>query len=91
MPPEQRRAFGQDANRIKQTLTAAYETAQATQKEAELRAQPGAEALDVTLPGRTVSRGRLHVATRMMREIYGIFADLGFQVYRSREVEDDLT
>jgi phenylalanyl-tRNA synthetase alpha chain len=26
-----------------------------------------------------------------MREIYGIFADLGFQIYRSREVEDDLT
>ena len=26
-----------------------------------------------------------------MRQIYGIFADLGFQVYRSREVEDDLT
>jgi len=26
-----------------------------------------------------------------MRTICGIFADLGFQVYRSREVEDDLT
>ena len=24
-----------------------------------------------------------------MREIYGIFADMGFQIYRTREVEDD--
>jgi phenylalanyl-tRNA synthetase alpha chain len=35
--------------------------------------------------------GRLHVATRDMRRITAIFADMGFQVYRSREVEDDLT
>ena len=50
-----------------------------------------AEPLDVTLPGRPVPRGRLHVATQVLREIQAIFADLGFQVYRSREVEDDLT
>src|SRR5581483_2111663 len=29
--------------------------------------------------------------TQVMREICAIFADLGFQIYRSREVEDDLT
>jgi phenylalanyl-tRNA synthetase alpha chain len=38
-----------------------------------------------------VLRGRLHVATQVMRAIYSVFADLGFQIYRSREVEDDLT
>lgn len=47
--------------------------------------------LDVTLPGRTRPRGRLHVATQTLRAIAAIFADLGFQIYRSREVEDDLT
>src|SRR5206468_5715025 len=45
--------------------------------------------LDVTLPGRPAPSGRLHLATRVMREICAIFADLGFQIYRSREVEDD--
>jgi phenylalanyl-tRNA synthetase alpha chain len=90
VPPEQRRTFGQEANRVKQTLTLAYETALAKEKEQTLARSLAAEALDVTLPGRTVPRGRLHVATRIMREIYGIFADLGFQIYRSREVEDDL-
>src|SRR5262245_3332445 len=47
--------------------------------------------LDVTLPGRPVPRGRLHVATKVLRQIYAIFSDLGFQIYRSRQVEDDQT
>ena len=89
--PEERRAYGQEANRIKESLTTAYEDALKKDKERSLERSLSAEGLDVTLPGRTTPRGRLHVATRIMREIYSIFADLGFQIYRSREVEDDLT
>jgi phenylalanyl-tRNA synthetase alpha chain len=48
-----------------------------------------AERLDVTLPGRRLPLGRLHPTTRNLREIYRIFAEMGFQVYRSREVETD--
>src|SRR5262245_37762427 len=91
VPPDQKRAFGQEANRIKLALNEAYEATLAKEKEKALAKSLAAEALDVTLPGRPITRGRLHVATRIMREIYGIFADLGFQIYRSREVEDDLT
>jgi phenylalanyl-tRNA synthetase alpha chain len=36
-----------------------------------------------------VPTGRLHLATKTLREIYAIFADLGFQVFRSRDVETD--
>jgi phenylalanyl-tRNA synthetase alpha chain len=91
VPAEEKRAFGQEANRVKQALTADYEVKLAKEKEAALARSLTAEALDVTLPGRLPARGRLHVATRIMRQICGIFADLGFQIYRSREVEDDLT
>jgi len=91
LPADQRRAFGQDANRVKETLTQAFETALAQSKEQALEQSLAAEKIDVTLPGRPVRRGRLHVATRIMREITAIFAELGFQTYRSREVENDLT
>ncbi len=47
------------------------------------------ERLDVTLPGRPPAQGRLHPQTRTLREIYRIFAEMGFQVYRSRDVETD--
>ncbi|MCI0377306.1 MAG: phenylalanine--tRNA ligase subunit alpha [Gemmataceae bacterium] len=88
---QHRAGFGKAVNRIKTTLLAKKEEKQHALKEEELKRSLAADALDVTLPGRSLPRGRLHVATRIMREICGIFADLGFQVYRSREVEDDLT
>jgi phenylalanyl-tRNA synthetase alpha chain len=91
IPPAERRAYGQEANRAKEALTQAYEQRHATLKTKLLEESLKSDALDVTLPGRTVPRGRLHVATRVLREIRAVFADLGFQVYRSREVEDDLT
>ena len=91
VPAEERRAFGQEANRIKVLLTEAYEAAVAKEKETELQRSLTAESLDVSLPGRVQTRGRLHVATQVLRTIYAVFADLGFQIYRSREVEDDLT
>jgi phenylalanyl-tRNA synthetase alpha chain len=91
VPPAERPVYGKEVNRIKGTLTGAYEAKLARVNEQALARSLAHDALDVTLPGRPVPRGRLHVATRVMREIRAIFADMGFQVYRSREVEDDLT
>jgi phenylalanyl-tRNA synthetase alpha chain len=89
--PAERPAFGQEANRVKNSLLAAHEKALEAQKAQSLESSLKGAALDVTLPGRAVHRGALHVVTRTLREIYAIFAQLGFQVYRSREVEDDET
>lgn len=89
IPKEQRAAFGQEANRVKVALESAYTAALEKAKEAALAASLANDRLDVTLPGRPAARGRLHPATQILREIYGIFADLGFQVYRTREVESD--
>jgi len=91
IPPAEKKAFGQEFNRVKTGLESAYEQAQAALKERALLASLEAAPLDVTLPGRPVPAGGLHVATKIMRQIYAIFADMGFQVFRSREVEDDET
>ena len=91
VPPAEKKAFGQEFNRVKTVLEAAHEQAEAAAKERALLASLEAAPLDVTLPGRPVPAGGLHVATKVMREIYSIFADMGFQVFRSREVEDDQT
>ncbi len=45
--------------------------------------------MDVTLPGRPPRPGRLHPSTHTLREIYAILAEMGFQVYRARDVETD--
>lgn len=91
LPKEERPAFGQAINRIKAELAEQKDVRQAEIKRAELDKSLTSDIVDVTLPGRPVSRGRLHVASQTMRLITSVFADLGFQVYRSREVEDDTT
>ena len=89
LPKEERPAIGRRANQSKQALEAALEgRSESLHQEAVLRSLE-AERLDVTLPGRPVVRGRLHPATQTLREIYRIFAEMGFQVYRTREVETD--
>src|SRR6266852_5845392 len=91
VPAAERRTFGQEVNRVKEALAQAHESALARLREQELAKSLTAGALDVTLPGRPVRRGRLHPATQTLREIYQAFSEFGFQIYRSREVEDDLT
>jgi phenylalanyl-tRNA synthetase alpha chain len=91
VPQAERRTYGQEANRIKIVLTEAYENALAKEKETQLAKSLTSDALDVTLPGRLPERGGLHVSTKVLRSIYAAFAELGFQIYRSREVEDDET
>jgi phenylalanyl-tRNA synthetase alpha chain len=91
LPPADKPAYGKEFNRVKQVLTQAYEEKLREIKEKELEKSLTSDAIDVTLPGRPIPRGRLHIATQTMRKIVAIFADMGFQVYRSREVEDDVT
>ncbi len=89
--PAERKSYGQLANQIKESLSSAYEAALAREKERALERSLATEKLDVTLPGREFSRGRLHPSTQTLRLIQSIFAELGFQVFRSPEVEDDET
>lgn len=91
IPPAEKRTYGQQVNRVKETLQKAHDDAATRLKEQALEKSLTTGGVDVTLPGRPAPRGRLHVATRILREIAAVFADLGFQIYRSREVEDDLT
>jgi phenylalanyl-tRNA synthetase alpha chain len=89
VPPAERKTFGQEANRIKEALTAKYDSALTSERERSLERDLAADPLDVTLPGRAPQPGRLHLSTQILRRIYSIFADMGFQVYRTREVESD--
>ncbi len=86
---EQRPQIGQTANRVKQTLEAAFAEKQETVKQAALAHALETEKLDVTIPGRPVRRGRLHPASRNMRRVLSILAEMGFQVYTARDVESD--
>lgn len=86
---EERPTIGRRANEVKRTLETAHTEKMSALQQAELIAALESEQLDVTLPGRRVPVGRLHPVSITMREIIRIFAEMGFQVYYSREVETD--
>lgn len=86
---EERPVFGQKANRLKAVLEKAFEEKQLSLKQEELLQALSEEKLDVSLPGRPVSRGRLHPSTQNLRRVLSILAEMGFQVYTSRDVESD--
>jgi phenylalanyl-tRNA synthetase alpha chain len=86
---EERPKVGQRANEVKQELEAALEARRSTMQGERLAQSLSSERLDVTLPGRDVAYGRLHPITQTLREIQKIFAEMGFQVYRSHDVESD--
>lgn len=89
LPEEERPAMGQLANEVKIALEAALEEKRTALKSARVMASLEGERLDVTLPGRPLTRGRLHPTTQTLRRIQAVFAEMGFQVYRSRDVETD--
>jgi phenylalanyl-tRNA synthetase alpha chain len=86
---EVRPQIGQTANKVKQSLEAAMAERGQAVKEAALKHALEAEKLDVTMPGRKPDFGRAHIVTQTLREIISILGDMGFQVYRSPEVETE--
>jgi len=45
--------------------------------------------IDVTMPGRVLRKGSIHVLNQVMNEVEGIFLNLGFSIASGPEVEDD--
>ncbi|HNY99713.1 MAG TPA: phenylalanine--tRNA ligase subunit alpha [Anaerolineaceae bacterium] len=88
-PKELRPLVGQRANQVKLALEAALAEQAERVRQAELAQKLAAETLDVTLPGRPQTLGRLHPITQTLREIYRVMGEMGFQVYRARDVETD--
>lgn len=89
LDPEARRERGAALNVLRDEVTAALETRKAELAEAELAAKLEAERLDVTLPVRPETTGRLHPISQTIEEMVAIFADMGFSVAEGPNVEDD--
>ena len=86
---ELRPKVGQEANKVKAALESAFQEKTDALKQAALAHSLSSDILDVTMPGRTPPHSSIHPANQTLRRIYKIFGDMGFQVYRSREVETD--
>ena len=86
---EERRTIGALANQAKNTLEERLEERVRQINEAALSLSASRDRLDVTLPGRTPWKGRLHPTTKIVREICNAFVAMGFGVVEGPEVEWD--
>ena len=88
-PAEERPKLGQLVNaareRLEQAIEARAEQLKGAAKEARLKA----EAIDVTLPGKTRSAGSLHPMYLVQDQLLSIFTGMGFEVVEGPEVEYD--
>ena len=82
------RESGITLNAGRERLEAAVEQRQTELERAELDRVYAESAVDVTLPGDPVARGRLHLLTQIRREIEDIFLGMGYEVYEGDEVVD---
>ena len=90
LPVEQKKARGSEINQAKARIEAALQSRRDALASGELESQLRAEALDVTLPGRTRgSGGGLHPVSRTIERIEAIFASMGFDVAEGPEIETD--
>ncbi|GCF93628.1 phenylalanine--tRNA ligase alpha subunit [Enterococcus florum] len=86
---EERPKVGAFANEIRDQLTAAIDQRKEELTEAALEKALVEETIDVTLPGKQLTKGTRHVLTQVMEEIEDIFVGMGYQVIEGYEVESD--
>lgn len=82
--PEERKAYGQDVNRLKTFIETAFED-----KKQSLSENQHEDPLDETLPGLRPSVGRRHPIIQTVSEITEIFVRLGFEPVAGPEIETE--
>ena len=89
LSPEERKAAGAQINRVKEAVEAALNARREALRRLALEARLAEESLDVTLPGRSETRGGLHPVTRTLERIEALFRSIGFEVADGPEIEAD--
>jgi len=86
---EERKQFAADLNSIKNELQNAIlnKIQDIEIKEINLKLQN--EKVDVTLPERTFSQGKIHPVSQVIDEISSIFSEIGFNVEEGPDVENE--
>ena len=87
LSPEERPVMGQMANAVRAEIENKLEERKAAIHAAVLEAKLAAEAIDVTIPGETVTVGHQHPMNQVLQQIKDIFVGLGYEVIEGPEVE----
>lgn len=86
---DEKKAAGASINRAKAQVESLIDSARTRIAKAELERKLNAEAIDVTLPGKSTGFGGLHPVTLCLERVEALFATMGFSVADGPEIETD--
>lgn len=89
LAPEDRPAFGQMVNEVRQEVENSLEDAKAKLEAKVLENKLKEEVIDVTLPAKKNKVGHRHPNTIALEEVENIFVGMGYEVVEGPEVEKD--
>ena len=87
LSPEERPVMGQLANSVRAVIEQTLEERKTAINASVLEAKLAAEAIDVTIPGETVTMGHEHPMNQVLQEIKDLFVGMGYQIVDGPEIE----
>lgn len=89
LPKEDKPRFGQVTNEAKQVILKYIDEQKELIEEAIVNDQLANETIDVTLPGKALESGNVHLLTKVREEIEDLFIGMGYEVMEGPEIEID--
>lgn len=89
IPNEEKKAFGQRINEIKEKLASIFDEQKKLIEERKLNERLQKETIDVTLPGHSYGKGSEHPFEKVVKKIEDFFVGYGYEVKDGPEVETD--
>ena len=86
---QERKKFASDLNSIKDELQIAISNKIQDIEVKEINSKLQNEKIDVTLPERSFSQGKIHPVSQVIDEISSIFSEIGFSVEEGPDVENE--
>jgi len=87
--PDKRKETGQKLNLIQKEVLAAIENKKEVLRKDHINKKLANESVDITLPIRPETHGKIHPLSKTMDEVISIFAQMGFRVAEGPDIESD--
>ncbi|OON99827.1 MAG: phenylalanine--tRNA ligase subunit alpha [Epulopiscium sp. Nele67-Bin004] len=84
---EERPVIGQVANDVREQLETAFKNLRIKFEQDQEDKKLSDEVIDVTMPGKKLSQGKLHPLDQTLEELSKIFTGMGYEIVSGREVE----
>ena len=88
MDAESRIEKAKELNALKDVVEVALEARKTVLENEALNDKLKTETVDVTLPVRPETQGRIHPISKIFEEVFAIFGELGFEVAEGPDIED---